>query len=96
MSVYPKKLNCGEIEYPYFGAFFFLGTYNSILFYIASITSTGLIAIAVFIHFSLILFAFKPLWRAFFWSDKHGKPFARVVNFIFVSLILSQMSVLIL
>ncbi|MCK5696757.1 MAG: hypothetical protein KAI02_01255 [Gammaproteobacteria bacterium] len=94
MSIYPKKFNCGDIEYPYFGAFFFLATYNSILFYIASVTSAKLMAVAIFIHFSLLLFAFKPLWSAYFWADKHTKPFARMINIIFFSLILSQIGVL--
>ena len=95
MSIYPKKVRSGEIEYPYFGAFFFLSTYNSILFYIASFTSIGLMVLAVLIHFGLISFAFKPLWRAYFWANKQGKPFARAVSFLFFSLILSQIVFLI-
>ncbi len=90
MSVYPQKMRSGEIEYPYFGAFFFLASYNSILFYIASFTSIGLMTLAVLIHFVLMHFAFKPLWSAYFWANKRDKPFAHVVNFIFFSLILSQ------
>jgi len=54
-----------------------------------------LMVLAVLIHFGLISFAFKPLWRAYFWADKQGKPFARRVNVVFFSLILSQIVFLI-
>ncbi len=91
MHVYPKKMHSGEIEYLYYGAFFFLATYNSALFYFASFNSYGLIITAIIIQFSLLFFAFKPLWRAYFWADKHSKNFGRITNSVFSLLVLCQL-----
>jgi len=91
MHVYPKKMHSGEIEYLYYGAFFFLATYNSALFYFASFNSYGLIITAIIIQFSLLFFAFKPLWRAYFWADKHSKHFGLVTNSVFSLLVLCQL-----
>ena len=90
MHVYPEKMQSGEIEYLYYGAFFFLATYNSAFFYFASFNSIGLIIISIIIHFGLLFFTFKPLWRAYFWADKQSKNFGRAANLLFSLLVLSQ------
>lgn len=91
MHVYPKRMQSGEIEYLYYGAFFFLATYNSAFFYFASFNSIGLIITSIIIYFGLVFFTFKPLWRAYFWADKQSKNFGRAVNFVFSLLVLSQL-----
>ncbi|NOQ78044.1 MAG: hypothetical protein GQ546_01440, partial [Gammaproteobacteria bacterium] len=91
MHVYPKRMQSGEIEYLYYGAFFFLATYNSAFFYFASFNSIGLIITSIIIYFALAFFTFKPLWRAYFWADKQSKNFGRAVNFVFSLLVLGQL-----
>ncbi len=95
MHFYPKKIHSTDFEYLYYGSFFFLANYTSAFFYLASFYSTNLLMAFMMFHFGLLLFAFKPLWRAGFWAEKKYKKLAYTFNAIFFSLILSQCLVLI-
>ena len=95
MFVYQQRMQSGDIEYIYYGSFFFLMTYNSMFFYLAIFTAMGLVFTSIVIHFGLLFFTFKPLWRAYFWADKHNKNLARGVNTVFFLLVFTQILFLI-
>lgn len=83
MHFYPKKMCTGNIEYLYYGGFFYLANYNLVFFYLAAFLSYSMLISSVIIHLLLLLFAFKPIWNAYFWTNKKNKNSARVVNTLF-------------
>ena len=91
LHIYPRRMQSGDIEYLYYGAFFFLANYNSAFFYFASFISSGLLIVSVIIQSCLLFFTFKPVWRAYYWADKKHKNFGRFINSIFFLLVLCQL-----
>ena len=94
MHFYPKKMRTGNIEYLYYGGFFFLANYNLVFFYLASFLSYYLLISSIIIQLLLLLFAFKPIWNAYYWTDKKNKNTGRVVNTLFALLIVGQIAFL--
>ena len=96
MHFCPKKMQTGNIEYLYYGGLFYLGNYNLALFYLATFFSYALIISSAVFQLILMLFAFKPIWHAYFWSDKKNKSFAVILNSLFFLLLSAQLLILFL
>ena len=90
MHFYPGIMHSGNIEYLYYGGFFFLSSYNMLFFYLANFISSGLIITSVMVQLLLLWFAFKPLWWSYYWTDKKHKNLGRIVNTLFFLLFTSQ------
>ena len=91
MHFYPKLMQTGEIEYIYFGGYFFLTNYNLLFFYLASTIGTGLIISSIIIQFILFLFAFKPIKWSYSWSHQQH-TLLNVVSFSLFSLLLISLA----
>ncbi len=90
MHFYPRLMPGGKVEYLYFGGYFYLTLYNSLLFYLAIFTSTKLMIISLMLQLLLLLFAFKPLWWAFYWSERRYKMPGYIINAVFIILLVFQ------
>ena len=93
MHYCPIKMHTGNIEYLYYGGLFYLASYNMLIFYLANFFSYALVVGSVIVHLLLMLFAFKPIWHAYFWTDKKNKKFGQFINILFFILLSSQLIV---
>jgi len=93
MHYVPKMLHTGNIEYLYYGGFFYLAGYNMVIFYVASLLSFNLLIVSAIVHLLLMLFAFKPIWHAYFWTDKRYKFIGLIVNTFLILLFVSQLMI---
>jgi hypothetical protein len=90
MFFYAQKTALGDIEYLYYGAFFFLAQINIVFFYIVSFIHIKLLIGSLILQLALLFFNFKPLWRAWFWIDKRYNAKGLLINTIFSLLVLIQ------
>ncbi len=88
MHLYPRLMQSSPIEYLYYGGYFFLSMYNLVFFYLACFASgNSLLISSMLIQLLLMLFAFRALWWAFYWSNTRQKSWGYFVNAVFIVLL---------
>jgi len=89
MTYYPQRMGNGEIEYLHYAGLFFTGNFSLLLFYAGVFFSQAVMIGSLLIYLAILLFAFKPVYWIGFWSDRHHKPFAWLVNFSLATMLVS-------
>ncbi len=92
MHFYPRLMRSSPIEYLYYGGYFFLSMYNLVFFYLAVFApGSSLLISSMLIQLLLMLFAFRPLWWAFYWSNTRHRKWGYFVNTVFIALLGTQL-----
>ncbi len=84
MHYYPHLMKTGNIEYLYYGGFFYLTTYNLLFFYLAVFFSNALLIGSIVIQLLLFIFAFQPLRQAAFWAVGQHRQAVYFLHTLFI------------
>lgn len=80
LNYYPRLCQRGDVEYLHYAVLNTLGSFNLILFYMASAYFNSLINTALIFQLLMLIYAFKPLWKIGYWAGKNKEFLVRTIN----------------